>query len=254
MRIIGGHDYYDSALAYGADREVVFAREKERKIATKEFPIPAEASFHIYRLKPDGNAKAVDWWNSIASMRSDVTCYKVTAIVTDTIYRGVEIQYEYGHSKSVFCWTEVAMETILGRYGCTLYLRNAHGRWNSATRHLSRQGARDEEMLAYYWDRPKVKPEQLNYLVENRISIALYRASLWDNRQTPSWGINGFDLGAVEFYRVMDPHTLYQELSMWVGGILPRSGAEMVTIDDKTRAAKHGFDRWSFRKMPEKAR
>jgi hypothetical protein len=27
MRIIGGHDYYDSALAYGQDNDVVFLRE-----------------------------------------------------------------------------------------------------------------------------------------------------------------------------------------------------------------------------------
>lgn len=32
MRIITGHDYYDSAMAYGRDESVVFVREKSNEI------------------------------------------------------------------------------------------------------------------------------------------------------------------------------------------------------------------------------
>jgi hypothetical protein len=47
----------------------------------------------------------------------------------------------------------------------------------------------------------------------------------------------------------MDPFTLFQELSMFVGGVLPRNPNPMVEItDDKVKVAKHGFDKWSFRK------
>jgi hypothetical protein len=44
-------------------------------------------------------------------------------------------------------------------------------------------------------------------------------------------------------------------LSQWVGGVLPRSGAELVTISgEKTMLSKHGMDKWSFKTPPSDAR
>jgi hypothetical protein len=46
----------------------------------------------------------------------------------------------------------------------------------------------------------------------------------------------------------MDPFTLFQELSMFVGN-LPQPGPPMVQITDPDiKIAKHGFDKWSFRR------
>ncbi len=60
-------------------------------------------------------------------------------------------------------------------------------------------------------------------------------------------------LKTLEFYRRMGAVEAFQEIQMWVGGTLPRPGPPMVEItDDKMKAAKHGMDKWSFRKMPEK--
>jgi hypothetical protein len=38
MRIYGGHDYYDSALAYGADPTVVLVRYADRTVPLGEAP------------------------------------------------------------------------------------------------------------------------------------------------------------------------------------------------------------------------
>lgn len=49
------------------------------------------------------------------------------------------------------------------------------------------------------------------------------------------------------FQRVKDPFTAMQEISMYLGGVLPRQEREVINISDKDRIAQHGFDKFSFR-------
>jgi len=55
------------------------------------------------------------------------------------------------------------------------------------------------------------------------------------------------ELKKYEFQKVVDPYTAYQELSMFLGGVMPRQMPEMVEISDKDRIAQHGFNKLSFR-------
>lgn len=54
-----------------------------------------------------------------------------------------------------------------------------------------------------------------------------------------------------QFFKVMDAYAAYGELDMWICGTLAFPQNEMVMLDDKSLIAKHGFDKWSFRKQPE---
>jgi hypothetical protein len=53
------------------------------------------------------------------------------------------------------------------------------------------------------------------------------------------------------FFKVMDTYTTFQALDMWICGTLAYPQNAMVMLDDKSMIAKHGFDKWSFRKQPE---
>lgn len=55
-----------------------------------------------------------------------------------------------------------------------------------------------------------------------------------------------------EFPRIVDPYTAYQELNMFIGGVLRRPEQPMIAISDKDKAHKRGFDKWSFRRPPRK--
>jgi hypothetical protein len=55
------------------------------------------------------------------------------------------------------------------------------------------------------------------------------------------------ELKKLNFQTVKDPYTAMQELSMFIGGVIPRQAPEMVNISDKDRIAQHGFDKFSFR-------
>jgi len=53
-----------------------------------------------------------------------------------------------------------------------------------------------------------------------------------------------------EFYKVLDPYTTFQELSMFVSGVMGGRAPKMEKVSDEVRLEKHGFDkRTSFRKL-----
>lgn len=54
-----------------------------------------------------------------------------------------------------------------------------------------------------------------------------------------------------EFYKIFDAFQAFQEISMFMGGVLGRGEKEIAVVADKYKIAQHGFDKWSFRKMPE---
>ena len=57
----------------------------------------------------------------------------------------------------------------------------------------------------------------------------------------------------LEFQRIKDPYTTYQDIFQFVAGVLNHPETKMVKISDKDKIAKHGYDKWSFRqKGPKK--
>jgi hypothetical protein len=59
-------------------------------------------------------------------------------------------------------------------------------------------------------------------------------------------------LRMLEFYKMIEPTTAFQELSMFISGVLGGQSPSMVKVSDTVRLEKHGFDaKTSFRKMKE---
>lgn len=55
----------------------------------------------------------------------------------------------------------------------------------------------------------------------------------------------------LEFFKVVDAFQAFQELSMFISGVLGGQSPKMIEISDEVRIAKHGFDKMSFRKEKE---
>jgi len=56
----------------------------------------------------------------------------------------------------------------------------------------------------------------------------------------------------IEFYKVIDSVTAFQEVSMFISGVLGGNSPEMVQLEDKELIQKHGFNKLSFRKEKQK--
>lgn len=56
----------------------------------------------------------------------------------------------------------------------------------------------------------------------------------------------------VDFFRVFDPFTAFQELSMYYGGVLVHPNRPIPDVSDEDMVEVKGFDKkWSFRKPPK---
>lgn len=56
-------------------------------------------------------------------------------------------------------------------------------------------------------------------------------------------------LADFQFGRMLPAQAVYQEIAMWIGGVLPRHGAMAAAVPDPIRFEERGFDgRTSFRR------
>jgi hypothetical protein len=70
------------------------------------------------------------------------------------------------------------------------------------------------------------------------------------NCNHPKFFINPL-LKEYQFYKVFNAVQAFQEIQMFLGGVLGRGEKEIVEVADKYKIAQHGFDKWSFRKEPQ---
>lgn len=54
-----------------------------------------------------------------------------------------------------------------------------------------------------------------------------------------------------QFYKIFDAVQAFQEVQMFMGGVLGRGEKDIVVVEDKYKIAQHGFDKFSFRKDKE---
>jgi len=102
-----------------------------------------------------------------------------------------------------------------------------------------------EEILKLF---PKKRNEALiQLLVDHKVPIIQYTIKEeWSKELL----ILNPSLRKVEFFKVIDPVTAFQELSMFISGIMGGSAPPMIEIPDEIRLEEHGFDKiTSFRKM-----
>jgi hypothetical protein len=218
MRIVSSfHDYYDRALAHGHDDSLVFVRESQRLSSQDK-----------------GFASLVDLLPGSTQRQSagiSVSIEPFLVVVGTKAYPGVAMNTQ---QKAAAVTTRMAYSA------------------DDFREYLVGLGLRPDDKAAGLFDRigravtfleraPLELPSGLT--VEKRIALMLVRnTSIVLN---PS-------LKSLEFFRRMGAQEVFQELEMYLGGILAPENRPMVSIEDKYRIAQHGFDKHSFRRPPQK--
>ena len=81
-----------------------------------------------------------------------------------------------------------------------------------------------------------------DYMIANKISILVEKPPEY-HYDEKCFQVNPYTLKQLGFAKALDPYTAFQELSMWIGGVLGGTSPEIVTIEeDKTLIENHGFD------------
>ena len=243
MKIISPYsDFYDSALVYH-DNSVIYQRiPVEIKIEDGINPLYLEISkkFKKYLHKNYWyNATEYQAWefaNTVIGSFSSrfkhirnfsFTQFKFLVIFCGKIYPGIiftKTPINTTQTITTFIYNESAFFTYLNEN--KINLRNKT----------------DNTYLKNFFSRSGESIET-DFLINNKITNVMLQE---DKRLS----INP-QLSKVEFYKVFDVYSCYQELEMWMTGVLAYPQNMMIEVEDKIKVTKHGFDfKYGFRKRP----
>lgn len=220
MRIISEfRDYYDCIQRMGQDQSIVYLREK--KVIEMQWPFPGCSGYY-------------GPWNSNLTQHCIIGfCGNITPLV--------ELRADE-ESPPVLCWdteaTDAFMQAHMKAHEWRDY-RKSRWSWRSNFRRFFEECAR--------------RKSSFEYLFRDHHS-PLFVASGGNNK--PKIVFNAC-LKDVQFYTRYDSYQAFQELAMYMGGVLGTHGGHKTKyqgepmsseVSDRDLAAAKGFDKFSFRK------
>jgi len=235
MRIISKfHDYYDSVTSFGQDPSLVYNRETSKvKYIDRDKRFPKMYLEFCFR-----NRTSREWWD----------------------YRSAYI----GFCGKIY----PAIFNLNNEYFFT---------YDSFFKHLSENfPKRIEDFLTgkrngYFWNKNLVKNNEKS--TKEFFDNVVSNVEIFQKLKTPvfSFGYvipkeNGYYKNDVTEYELtlnpmlrelgfqskVDPFTAYQEISMFLGGVIGQPEKDTIDISDKDMLYKKGFDMFSFKRAPGK--
>jgi len=235
-------DYYDGVVGtMGIDKEIVYERKTIEIKKNEEFPKEFKR-FNDFMKALDNHFLNLDFY----SPKNDSKYSEVDAFIVGfcgKLYPGFKF-----HKKI----------TIKSPFEDDMF--------NFKTNIIYNRKKIKKHLENKTWGR--VLEDDLNYIQnydamhifrEYNTPIFLYdgnthRVRLNDRTPTEKFIVNPL-LKDYEFYKVFDSFRAFQEIQMFISGVLGIGEKETVEISDINKIQQHGFDKkWSFRKEPTKKR
>lgn len=248
MRIISKFkDYYDGVQGHVQGDSFIFHR------ATSD-PEELEYPDRIYTLSKDKFSppkyKFLVYAEQISfgkTIRKDIAItaeYSIVSLVfCGKIYRGIKFEFSVMTDQSMFgihdkhtyfCWDIESLQKACTEYGSVLPEIDS---WYRKSRSI-------DEYFADNGGRVSID------LLNREDAILVVRRK--DRRRGVSELIRNPCLKDLQFFKVMDPFTTYQEIDMFLSGVLAPENKPMIKIEDKYKVQQHGFDtKFGFRTRPK---
>lgn len=240
MRIISKFkDYYDGGLAYGQDDSVVYVRLTEdlqrvnqwdsKKYSemwerTKDAPYIGRTFPNIY-VKPEH--RPVEHWSTKTSEAGYIAfCGK--------IYPYYKMLVKNPDPKALYGERSMWVNSFDKRFDEYVFLTK---RWraDASDKHY-------ETYAEWFSDNSGYEDPGLNLFFNSPVVIQSNGVDLIVNPCLKNY----------DFQKVIDPFTAFQEISMFVGGVLTNNPTPPDTQSDKAKVVSHGFDpKYGFRTPPK---
>lgn len=240
MRLIGGHDYYDSAAGYGGyDNAAIFKRADDTPVPDG---IPFQALRPDFPILSPTSVYGQPAWNKGFS--------GITIVVAGKIWSG--LQY-IGYDKN-----KNFVEAFFWNYSELINFFDGHEYFiqNKKTKKLVRfarifsEDINPVDPAEYFVTDQDVSPPQMHWLTEHKVTILSALREGSGRGRKNFYQVDFPGLKKYGFPRLVDPFQMYQRIDQWVSGVLTGYGNPVVEIiDDKIKVEKHGFDKFSFRKQ-----
>jgi hypothetical protein len=221
-------DYYDSSVGVGIDKTIVYERHE------KEIECPKKI-FDVLNL---------NWSNNFTN-----TYYRLTNGMENSGYFVIgfcgKLYVGYKFTKKIDLYTtetEIIYDekTALEKFD----FENKKNRWRKNSERFRAFNDKIKSVDTTEWFRELNTP----IFVFGNIKEITGRLSPTKDIITINPNLKDF-----MFMKVMDSFTAFQEIQMYISGVLGvnKDGSEIV-MTEKEKVMQHGFDKWSFRKEPSK--
>lgn len=242
MRIFSkNHDYYDGVRAWGVDPMTTYKRD------VNYFDASSQEYKDIFEIRPIKDRLSrlphVDFHNyGIGVKRSLVIvfCGKIYPLVVCRYGEGIT----HGKEKVKYCYTLNSLTSFILRYETKEFIKSYNK--GSSRRWMGRVTKNNLKQL--FADSGKMYEELMEYHHISGVPVFFVEPQA-DYKQHLAYNPVLKDL---KFYKIFDSYQTFQELSMFISGVMGGQAPPMVQISDEIRLEKHGFDKkLSFRKEKE---
>lgn len=240
MYIISKHkDYYDGvAGSMGVDKTIVY--ERHQMNVEDHFDIPNEfKETGSYRRNYDNPIYNIGY--SDLDLKKSKKYSLVTTFLIGfcgKLYIGWRFSYKVRNE--VTFYDETFTDIVYDYNVAKEYLRETYWKHNLAddVRYIENFDAMhifrnfNAPVFAFEFNENKIKYHNGTFISNGGLSI------------NPV-------LKDFEFYKVFDAFQAFQEIQMFLSGVLGSGENDILEVEDKYKISQHGFDKWSFRKEPE---
>jgi len=250
MKILSNFkDYYDIGLSYGIDENILYIRKKEF-IDKSNNDIKNIMSYIPNRIPYGGYIS-----RTCSTMDIQFNSYDVISFC-GKLFPVINMSYVEDESIEKNCYNINHMDRFIKKHNFKFYKdtwiqreKNYHWGKNKTTYRCMR-----ENFEKYYNSFLDIN-ESMLFKFHHELDCPIF---IVGNVHVPDDCTVNNKRGITKnpclkdfnFAKEMDPYTAFQELSMFISGVLGGQTPKMIEIDDKTRLEKHGFDKkTSFRNM-----
>lgn len=239
MRIISKfHDYYDGVAKQGVDKTIVYLRESLRYdfIRNQNTQAKLDLPDVVYKYFSLNIPNSRAYQNDKLTLTYMVLgfcgkLYPLVEIHSHSSYVGSQVE-EYDYAYSI----EELQDILKSKYKTQL---------SENKRRFSFLRSSHDLVALFSQDLSKLE----KYFMEYNCPTFLFFDKTPE--RIPCIATN-VCLKTVQFFKQKDTFTCFQDISMYVSGVLRSPTPEMIKISDEDKLSKHGFDEWSFRKLPSK--
>ena len=239
MRIFSKHkDYYDSVQAYGADPITVYNRKKSivEKNKTEQILKNPLIKNLIEQLPSISRSRNTDQYPALSDQAVIFFCGKFYLCFV----------FNYKETKNSYCYNFIQIEDVIRQWGS----KKQKEFWfnKKSDTYLWHMPLKDQIPKIFdYMSKNQTNPYllQLHHELGVPVFSLAFGQHAWEITLNPV-------LKQYRFYKIFDTYRAYQEISMFISGVLGGQSPPIVEISDQTRIDKHGFDEWSFRKGSSK--
>lgn len=261
MRIISKfHDYYDGIQAHGQDDRVVFQRVEEKipffceehKLSSKIIKVSTPNDIFRYRFK---NGKELNRKFYLLGF-----CGKIFPFIEMNYEERREGETKKKVTNFVFSSKEYEdfLTEIPDKKTREMYIdRFDQGdvkrkRYKLRGRYINNDS---RKIINSFFEFSNTEDVDIFY----KFKVPIFLIHIYDRRSSSKFNYNKeFDyiilnpnLEQFGFQRIKDPYTVFQEIEMFISGVLGIGEPNTVEVSNENRITKHGFDDYSFRKRPK---